>query len=140
MINDWATSFWPLISATWSWSVASNQLTVVPGQNPIVSHEVVVYVVRRVNKGVIILRTLHGDGIHLCPFRRARRNVVGSLALSPLCRWLYGDWDLHLQTAKLRHQLRSWLIGCFPRLRLVLGKMLWIRHTSNAVTSYISTN
>lgn len=50
-----------------SWSVqqnpgeqqASKQLTVIPGQNPIVIHNIVIYIVGCVIKGVIILCAIH---------------------------------------------------------------------------------
>jgi hypothetical protein len=52
-----------LLPAGHSWSVqenpgqqqASMQLTVIPGQNPIVIHDIVIYIVGCVIKGVIIL-------------------------------------------------------------------------------------
>jgi hypothetical protein len=50
LIDDWATSCWPLSATIWSSSAASKQLTVVPGQNPVVVHDIVIFVVGRVTR------------------------------------------------------------------------------------------
>jgi hypothetical protein len=50
---------------------------------------------------------------------------------SSRCCCLETDWDLNLRTRKLGRRLRSWRIRRFPWLRMVLGKMLWNRHTGD---------
>ncbi len=50
---------------------------------------------------------------------------------SSRCRCWETDWDLNLKRRNLRRRLRSWRIRRFPWLRMVLGKMLWNRHTGD---------